>query len=64
LLVDGYGNESGGGFKPPLSEKDSIKFLRQLARYTHLYGMSIGLKNALEIIPQVIQEVAFAVNEV
>jgi len=62
--IDGYGNEKGGGFKKPLSQLDSIVFLRRLARYTHLYGMSIGLKNAQEIIPYVIQDVSFAVNEV
>jgi len=61
--VDGYENERGGGFNPPLTKGDSIKYVRRLSRYARRHGMSMGLKNALEILPNVERDVAFAVNE-
>jgi endo-alpha-1,4-polygalactosaminidase (GH114 family) len=61
--MDGYSNENGGGFVPPLTQKDSIKYTKALARYAREWGLTMGLKNAMEIMPFVIKELAFAVNE-
>jgi hypothetical protein len=57
--VDGYSN--GNSFS--LSQSDSITYVSQLANYAHSLGMSVGLKNAQEILPSVMDLVQFAVNE-
>jgi hypothetical protein len=60
---DGFDNENGGGFKPPLTKNDTIAFVRRISRYARLYGMSTGLKNALDTLPYLDRYVEFAVNE-
>jgi hypothetical protein len=60
---DGFDNENGGGFKPPLTKNDTIAFMRKISRYARLYGMSTGLKNALDTLPYLDRYVEFAVNE-
>ncbi|KAM0326321.1 hypothetical protein ACHAQA_006921 [Verticillium albo-atrum] len=57
--VDGYSNNNGIGLK----KADSIDFVKFLSREARKYGLSIGLKNAGEIIPDVINVVDFQVNE-
>jgi hypothetical protein len=57
--VDGYSN--GNSFS--LSQSDSIAYVRKLANYAHSLGLSVGLKNAQEILPSVADVVQFAVNE-
>ncbi|KAH8656825.1 endo alpha-1,4 polygalactosaminidase precursor [Ilyonectria robusta] len=57
--VDGYSNNNGVGLK----KADSIDFIKFLSREARKYGLSIGLKNAGEIIPDVIDVVDFQVNE-
>ncbi|KAF2429062.1 endo alpha-1,4 polygalactosaminidase [Tothia fuscella] len=61
--IDGYSNESGGGFSPPLSTSDSIRFLNRMASAADSLGMSIGLKNAMDILDSVADNIQFAVNE-
>ncbi|KXJ86097.1 endo alpha-1,4 polygalactosaminidase precursor [Microdochium bolleyi] len=61
--MDGYANQKGGGFTPPLTEQDSIDLVRLMSAHAASLGMSIGLKNALSIIPRVVDAVQFAVNE-
>ena len=60
---DGFDNENGGGFKPPLTKNDTIAFVRKISRFARLYGMSTGLKNALDTLPYLERYVEFAVNE-
>jgi hypothetical protein len=60
-VPDGYSNQNGGGFS--LTQEDSIAFMRKMAGEAAKYGMAIGLKNALDIIPGVTDIVQFAVNE-
>lgn len=57
--VDGYSNDNGLG----LTQDDSIDYMRWLAAEAHGRGLGIGLKNAGEIIDQVLDSVQFAVNE-
>ncbi|KAK0388897.1 hypothetical protein NLU13_2474 [Sarocladium strictum] len=57
--VDGYGNKNGLG----LTKADSVDFIKSLSKEAKKYGLSIGLKNAGEIIPQVLSVVDFQVNE-
>lgn len=60
---DGYDNEKGGGFKKPLTKKDTIAYVRKISREAARYGMSTGLKNAQGILKQVEADIHFAVNE-
>ncbi|KFA60742.1 hypothetical protein S40285_04715 [Stachybotrys chlorohalonatus IBT 40285] len=57
--VDGFGNENGLG----LTAQDSIDFVRFLAEEAHSHNMAIGLKNAGDIIEDVLDVVQFSVNE-
>lgn len=57
--VDGYSNNSGF----PLTAQDQVRFNRFLAQSAHILGLSIGLKNALNLIPELVDEFDFAVNE-
>jgi endo-alpha-1,4-polygalactosaminidase (GH114 family) len=57
--IDGYGNDSG----LDLTEADSIDYLNFLASEAHSRGMSIGLKNGDDIIPSVIENMQWSVNE-
>lgn len=58
--MDVYGN-GGGGFG--LKEDDAVDYITFLADEAHRRGMAIGLKNALSIIPRVLDKVDFQVNE-
>ncbi|MBA2517717.1 MAG: endo alpha-1,4 polygalactosaminidase [Solirubrobacterales bacterium] len=57
--VDGYANKTGFG----LSRADSLRFTRWLARTAHGLGLSVGLKNALELVPSLAPRFDFAVVE-
>jgi hypothetical protein len=62
-FVDGYSNEKGGGFVKPLTQRDTIRYVKKLSREARRYRMSMGLKNAEEVIQRVTRDVHFAVNE-
>lgn len=62
--ADVYDNEKGGGFPRPLTKRDSITYVRKLAREARRYGMAIGLKNSGDILKSVQDHIQFAVNEV
>lgn len=57
--VDAYDNVSGF----PITKNDQIKFNKWFAALAHEKGMKVGLKNALDIIPSVIDDFDFQVNE-
>ena len=57
--VDGYDNDNGLG----LTRADAVNYVEFLAQAGHAAGMAVGLKNAGEIIPQVLGVVEFSVNE-
>jgi hypothetical protein len=57
--VDGYTNESGF----PLTGDDQLAFNRWLAAEAHQRGLSIGLKNDLAQIPQLVNDFDWALNE-
>ncbi|MDJ0344972.1 endo alpha-1,4 polygalactosaminidase [Streptomyces sp. H10-C2] len=58
-LMDAYTNRSGF----PLTAADQLAYNRMLAGLAHERGMSVGLKNDLEQIPQLVGDFDFAVNE-
>ncbi|MGW6704895.1 endo alpha-1,4 polygalactosaminidase [Streptomyces sp. NPDC054956] len=57
--MDGYRNKSGF----PLTADDQLKYNRLIAKLAHDRGLSVGLKNDLDQIPQLVGEFDFAVNE-
>lgn len=57
--VDGYGHDTGF----PLKQSDTVNFLRWLSGEAHRRGLSIGLKNGIEILSQVAGAMDWAVNE-
>jgi len=57
--VDGYANKSGF----PLTAADQLDYNRFLAREAHTLGLSIGLKNDLDQVAQLVSEFDFAVVE-
>ena len=57
--VDGYDNDNGLS----LTQADAIDYVKFLADAAHARYLSLGLKNAGEIIPQVLGMMQWAVNE-
>lgn len=58
-LMDGYLNDTGF----PLTAAHQLAYNRMLAGLAHARGMSVGLKNDLPQIPQLVADFDFAVNE-
>ena len=58
--MDAYQN-GGGGFD--LTTADAVNYIQFIASEAHSRGMACGLKNALSIVPKVVHDVDFAVNE-
>ncbi|MGW4545571.1 endo alpha-1,4 polygalactosaminidase [Streptomyces violaceorubidus] len=57
--MDGYKNETGF----PLTGEDQLRYNRLIAKLAHDRGMSVGLKNDLDQIPELVDDFDFAVNE-
>ncbi|MBO0908389.1 endo alpha-1,4 polygalactosaminidase [Arthrobacter sunyaminii] len=57
--VDGYVNETGF----PLTADDQVAYNRSVAELAHARGLSVGLKNDIDQIPELADDFDFAVNE-
>ena len=57
--VDGFTNETGFD----LTARDQARFLRWLAAEAHARGLSIGLKNAPELVDALVDELDWALTE-
>lgn len=57
--VDGYLHDTGFTF----TRQDSARYITELARLAHDRGLAMGLKNGIEVLPLVGDDVDFAVNE-
>ncbi|MCF7547813.1 endo alpha-1,4 polygalactosaminidase [Pseudonocardia sp. WMMC193] len=57
--VDGYANDSGFA----LTAADQLAFNRMLADLAHERGLTVGLKNDLDQVPELVDRFDFAVNE-
>jgi len=57
--IDGFDNDNG----LDLTAQDSVNYIAFLAKAAHNRNLSIGLKNAGSIIPDVLDVVQFSVNE-
>ncbi|AVZ76613.1 endo alpha-1,4 polygalactosaminidase [Streptomyces lunaelactis] len=58
-LLDAYLNETGF----PLTAAHQLAYNRMIARLAHDRGLSVGLKNDLPQVPQLVGDFDFAVNE-
>lgn len=58
-IMDTYQNDSGF----PVTAADQLAFNRWVARQVHARGLSVGLKNDVEQVPQLVGDFDFAVNE-
>jgi len=61
--VDGYQIRDVKNWDNPLTKDDAITFTKWLGETAHAYGISIGLKNCLDIVDTVGNYYDFAVNE-
>ena len=57
--VDGYANTSGF----PLTATDQLDYNRFIAREAHALGLSVGLKNDLDQVPELVTEFDWALDE-
>ncbi|HGG59812.1 MAG TPA: endo alpha-1,4 polygalactosaminidase [Gammaproteobacteria bacterium] len=57
--VDGYANDTGF----PLTRDDQLAYNRWTASEAHARGLSVGLKNALNLIPDLVADYDWALNE-
>ncbi|KAJ5124426.1 uncharacterized protein N7515_008251 [Penicillium bovifimosum] len=57
--IDGYDNDNGLG----LTEAKAVDYVNWLAGQSHSRGLSVGLKNGASIIPSVIENMQWCVNE-
>jgi hypothetical protein len=57
--VDAYDNDSGF----PLTANDQRTFIAAIAAEAHAQGLAAGLKNAIDLVPGLVDQVDFAVNE-
>jgi hypothetical protein len=57
--VDGFANDNGLG----LTREDALDYLHFLSDQAHARGLAIGLKNAVELVPDLVGSFDFAVNE-
>lgn len=57
--VDGYANDTGFALTP----EDQLSYNRAVADLAHDRGLSVGLKNDLDQIPDLVETFDFAVNE-
>jgi hypothetical protein len=57
--VDGYANDTGF----PLRAADQLAFNRALAASAHARGLSVGLKNDLDQVPDLVGQFDWALNE-
>jgi hypothetical protein len=57
--VDGFANDTGF----PLTRADQLAFDRWLAVAAHARGLAVGLKNALDLAPELAPDFDFAVGE-
>ncbi|MCJ8169023.1 endo alpha-1,4 polygalactosaminidase [Atopomonas sediminilitoris] len=57
--VDGYSNSNGLG----LTKADQLDFNRWLASAAHARNLAIALKNAVELVPDLVNHFDFALNE-
>jgi hypothetical protein len=61
LLADVYSNDNG--FTPLITPDDTIAYLHKISAYARSKGMSVGIKNCIEILGPIYDDVDFAISE-
>jgi hypothetical protein len=61
LLPDVYSNEHG--FTPEITPNDTVTYLHKISEYARSKGMSVGIKNCIEILGDIFDDVDFAISE-
>lgn len=61
MLVDVYSNENG--FQPVITPGDTVTYLHKISEYARSKGMSVGIKNCIEILGDIFDDVDFAISE-
>jgi len=56
-----YSNDHG--FKPEITSDDTIAYLHKISTYARSKGMSVGIKNCIEILGPIFDDVDFAISE-
>ncbi|KAF2680800.1 glycoside hydrolase family 114 protein [Lentithecium fluviatile CBS 122367] len=59
--VDVYSNDNG--FTPEIKPDDTVAYLHKLSAYARSKGMSVGIKNCIEILGPIFDDVDFAISE-
>lgn len=61
ICTDVYSNDNG--FKPDILPSDTIAYLHKVSEYARSKGMSVGIKNCIEILGDIFDDVDFAISE-
>lgn len=56
-----YSNENG--FTPVITPADTVTYLHKVSEYARSKGMSVGIKNCIEILGDIFDDVDFAISE-
>ncbi|KAF2269701.1 family 114 glycoside hydrolase, partial [Lojkania enalia] len=59
--VDVYSNDNG--FTPEITPGDTVTYLHKISEYARSLGMSVGIKNCIEILGDIFDDVDFAISE-
>ncbi|KAF2713497.1 glycoside hydrolase family 114 protein [Pleomassaria siparia CBS 279.74] len=59
--VDVYSNDNG--FSPAIVPADTVAYLHLVSEYARSKGMSVGIKNCVEILGDIFPDVDFAISE-
>ncbi|KAF2870246.1 glycoside hydrolase superfamily, partial [Massariosphaeria phaeospora] len=59
--VDVYSNDNG--FQPLITPGDTVAYLHKISAYARSKGMSVGIKNCIEILGDIFDDVDFAISE-
>ncbi|KAF2279764.1 uncharacterized protein EI97DRAFT_440057 [Westerdykella ornata] len=59
--VDVYSNDNG--FTPEITPGDTVAYLHKISAYARNKGMSVGIKNCIEILGDIFPDVDFAISE-
>jgi len=62
-IPNGYADNYDNGNYFRITKKDMVAYVKKIAAAAHSHGMAMGLKNAIDMIPDVINDIEFAVNE-
>lgn len=60
-MIDVYSNDNG--FTPAIVPADTVAYLHKVSEYARSKGLSVGIKNCVEILGDIFPDVDFAISE-